>query len=106
MPYSVAGSETSTTVGAGGLEGGHRRVDRRRDLGGDAVGVDQLLAMPIRRPATPVARSTVTSGIGSGIAVVSCGSWPAMTSSSRAASATVVPNGPIWSSDEANATSP
>jgi len=38
--------------------------------------------------------------------VESSGSWPAMTSSSRAESATVVEKGPIWSSDDANAISP
>ena len=34
------------------------------------------------------------------------GSWPPITSSSNAASSTVAANGPIWSSDEANAMSP
>ena len=38
--------------------------------------------------------------------VESSRSWPAMTSRSSAASATVVANGPTWSSELANATSP
>ncbi len=46
------------------------------------------------------------AGDGSGIDVVSHGSWPPMTSSASAASATVVANGPIWSRLDANATSP
>ena len=38
--------------------------------------------------------------------VESRGSWPAMTPSSMAASSTSRASGPIWSSDEAKATSP
>ena len=38
--------------------------------------------------------------------VESIGSWPAITSSSAAASATVVANGPIWSRLDAKATRP
>ncbi len=53
---------------------------------------------PTRRPSTPSSRTVrETAGAGSGIDVESSGSWPAMTSSSSAASATVVANGPIWS---------
>src|SRR5688572_30789093 len=38
--------------------------------------------------------------------VASSGSWPAAAASRRAASVTSRPNGPGWSRDDANATSP
>ncbi len=92
--------------GAGGGQG----VGGLADPGGD-VGVDAL-AHQLGDHADPEAVDAVVEVVGRspgaawGIEVESAGSWPAMTSSSEAASATVAANGPIWSSDEAKATSP
>ena len=62
--------------------------------------------MPIRNPSTPRSSTSTSDGAGDGMEVESSGSCPPMTSSSNAASCTVVANGPIWSSDDAKATSP
>ncbi len=62
--------------------------------------------MPTRRPSTPRSKSASSAGAASAIDVESHGSCPPTTSSSWAASATVVANGPIWSRDDAKATSP
>ena len=51
-------------------------------------------------------RCVAITGAGRGIDVESAGSWPAMTSVTRAASATVWVNGPIWSRLLAKATRP
>ena len=61
---------------------------------------------PTRSPSTPSRSTSLYAGTGSGIDVVSRGSWPAMISSESAASSTVVVNGPIWSRLDANATRP
>ena len=61
---------------------------------------------PTRRPSTPWPSAPRRSAAGLGIDVASRGSWPAIASSRSAASATVVANGPIWSSEDAKATSP
>ena len=62
--------------------------------------------MPTRRPATP-SQIVARTGDGAwGIDVESSGSWPASTSYSSAASATLRARGPIWSSELANAISP
>ncbi len=57
-------------------------------------------------PSTPSSSTDSTRGVGRWSDVESSGSWPPITSKSRAASATVRAKGPIWSSDEAKATSP
>ena len=62
--------------------------------------------MPIRSPATPSPISGATGSKVSGIDVESIGSGPLITSSRSAASATSFANGPIWSSELANAMSP
>ena len=51
----------------------------------------------MRRPRTPCLEPIERRRKPSGIDVESIGSWPPMTSSTSAASATVVANGPIWS---------
>ncbi len=61
---------------------------------------------PTRRSVTPSSSPALTAATGSGIEVLSRGSWPATTSYSAAASATVRAIGPIWSSELAKATSP
>ena len=61
---------------------------------------------PMRRPSTPSCSVAVIAGAGRGIDVESFGSWPAITSVTRAASATVRVNGPIWSRLLAKATRP
>ena len=57
-------------------------------------------------PSTPSSRTESTLGVGRWREVESRGSWPPITSKRRAASATDVANGPIWSSELAKATSP
>ena len=61
---------------------------------------------PTRSPSTPSSSTERSSGAGRGIEVESAGSWPPITSSATAASATEVANGPIWSRLEAKAISP
>ena len=60
----------------------------------------------MRSPSTPRSTTGSTGSYGDAIDVESIGSCPAMTSSSSAASLTDVANGPIWSSELANATRP
>ena len=76
------------------------------DLGLDAVDVGQLLddARPAARRRRVDGRERAARA--SAIDVESSGSWPQIASSSSAASSTVVANGPIWSSDDANAIRP
>ena len=62
--------------------------------------------IPMRSPSTPSRTVGSIGASASGMLVESCGSCPSMTSSSRAASTTVVATGPIWSRLLANATSP
>ena len=62
--------------------------------------------MPTVMPSTPSSSTVSTRGVGRLSEVESSGSWPPMASNSSAASATDPANGPIWSSDEAKATSP
>ena len=64
------------------------------------------MSTPTVSPATPSSRTESTRGVGRLSDVESAGSWPPITSKSRAASATVVAIGPIWSSELAKATSP
>jgi hypothetical protein len=59
---------------------------------------------PIRKPLTSSPESS--DGREPGIDVESSGSWPQIVSNANAASSTDAANGPIWSSDDANATSP
>ena len=60
----------------------------------------------MRFPATPSFTWLTSEGEGSGSDVESSGSWPAIASRSTAESITVLENGPIWSSELANAISP
>ena len=65
------------------------------------------MTTPIRRPDTsPWRAASTTGGTGASIDVESIGSWPDIASCSRAASSTVLPNGPGVSSEDANATTP
>ncbi len=61
---------------------------------------------PTRRPCTPSASRSRADGAAPGREVESQGSWPEMTSSNAAASATVPAKGPIWSRELAKATRP
>ena len=62
---------------------------------------------PTLRPLTSACRAAATTGgTGASIEVESHGSWPDMTSCSRAASSTVRASGPGVSSEDANATTP
>ena len=60
----------------------------------------------MRKPSTPRSSTSSNEAAGPGMEVESSGSWPPMTSRHSAESYTVDENGPIWSSDEAKATSP
>ena len=60
----------------------------------------------MRMPSTPRSSTEVRSNAGWSIDVESSGSCPPIASSSAADSATVLENGPIWSSDEPNAIRP
>ncbi len=63
--------------------------------------------MPIFMPVTlPVLAAATSVSKGSVSEVESKGSWPPMTSCSRAESSTVRETGPIWSSDDAMAMAP
>src|SRR5262245_18892468 len=66
----------------------------------------KALGTPTRTPAIVPESADVKSGTGSVEDVESIGSLPGRTESASAASPTVRVNGPIWSSDEANARSP
>jgi hypothetical protein len=92
----VAGTDTSSTRAPAGGEG----LGRGRDLAGDVV-VDalgrELGDEPDAQPGHPLVERRRDRRAARSIDVESIGSWPAMTSSSTAASATLVANGPIWS---------
>jgi len=63
--------------------------------------------MPTRSPLMSVLRAAAAkSGTGSGAEVESFGSWPDIACSRIAESSTVRANGPGWSSELANATTP
>ena len=62
--------------------------------------------MPTRIPFTPPRSPAVKSSAGRSTDVASIGSLPQMTFRTCAHSSTVFENGPIWSSEDANATSP
>ena len=62
--------------------------------------------MPTFRPRTPSRRWAVKSSAGRSTLVASMSSCAQMTFIVCAHSSTVLENGPIWSSDEAKATTP
>ncbi len=61
---------------------------------------------PSLSPFIPFVRFAVKSGVSARSEVASISSWPQMAFRMSAASFTVLEQGPIWSRDEANATSP
>ena len=99
------GTDTSSTLAPGGGEGVGGGVEPGQHVGVDAVAQLGDDADPQAVDAV-VERRPRSAGAGPGIEVESVGSWPPITSSSAAASATVVANGPIWSRVDAKATSP
>ena len=103
-PYVNAGTSTSTIFAPASSSASNAASTRSTTSGSAPAG--RSVIRPTRSPSTPSSSTERRSGAGRGIDVESPGSWPPITSRARAASATVVANGPIWSRLEANATSP
>src|SRR4051812_16030764 len=73
---------------------------------GSRVSGKYSFGRPITTPASAPRAASWYRGTGSAALVESSGSTPAIPSSATAASSTVLPNTPMWSSDDAKATSP
>jgi len=73
---------------------------------GSMPGMKYSAGIPMRRPRMSPVSAASKSGTGTSAEVESQRSWPAIACSRMAASRTSFVIGPIWSSDDANATSP
>ena len=106
MPCALFGSSTSTVFAPSPCSVCSASLVRASVSASAPPASKKPRGRPMRSPDTSPLSAATQFGAGSGYEVASRGSWPAITPSSSAASAQLRANGPIWSSELANATSP